>query len=193
MPGKKRRRSWRADVEERDGRWTRGYIHIGRVTVYPRGRKWYLYYREGGVERRVRIGHDRREAERHAAEVNAQLVCGIRSTFQFERIGLQELVQKWLEHHELVKRSAMRTVDRYRSAIAHLTRFIDERRPSLRMDALTVPIAEDFVKFLRTVKISPNGSPKAKKVLMRDRGVLSVLRTCREFWNYAYRHKHIPP
>ena len=138
--GMRRRRRHESEVEWRDGRWTPGYIHIGRVTVYPRGRSWYLYYREGGVERRVRIGRDRREAECHAAEVNAQLVCGIRSTFQFERIGIRELVRKWLEHHELVKRSSMRTIDRYRTAIAHLVRFAHDRWPSLTIDTLTVCI-----------------------------------------------------
>ena len=44
MPGKRRRRSRQADVERRDGRWTRGYIHIGQVTVYQRGRRWYLVF-----------------------------------------------------------------------------------------------------------------------------------------------------
>jgi len=166
---------------------------VGKVTVYFRKPSWWIYYYENGKTRRIRIGRDREEAERHAAEVNAQITCGVRSTFQFEKVKIEDLVRRWLEHHELVKRSAMRTVNRYRTAIAHLTRFIEERRPSLTMDTLTVPIAEEFVKFLRTVRISPNGSPNAKKVLMRDRGVLSVLRTCRAFWNFAYHHRHVPP
>ncbi len=166
---------------------------VGRVTVYFRQPSWWIYYSEHGKTRRIRIGRDMMEAERHAAEVNAQLTCGIRSTFQFEKIDIHELIRRCLEHHELVKRSAMRTVNRYRTAIAHLTRFIKECRPSLTIDAITVTVAEDFVKFLRTVKISPNGSPNAKKILMRDRGVLSVLRTARAFWNYAYHHRHVPP
>ena len=87
----------------------------------------------------------------------------------------------------------MRTVNRYRTAIAHLSRYARERRPSLTIDTLTVAVAEEFVKFLRAEMISPNGCDRTKKRHMRDRGVLSVLRTCRALWNFAFQHRHVPP
>ncbi len=56
---------------------------IGKVTVYFRKPSWWIYYYESGKTKRIRIGRDRKEDERHAAEVNAQITCGVRSTFQF--------------------------------------------------------------------------------------------------------------
>jgi integrase len=189
MARKKRSR----DGLQQDGRRSDKHTHIGDVTIYQRGLSWYLYYREGGVPRRVPVGRDRDVAVKRAAEVNAQLAYGVRSTFQFERIKVEELVPRWLDHHELVLRSKMSTVSRYRNAIEHLVRFIKIKRPNIAVDALTTPVAEEFVKHLRTVPISPNGHARTRKRVMRDRGILGVLRTCRAFWNYAAKHRHVPP
>ncbi len=123
-----------------DRRLSAKHIHIGAVTLYRRGSAWYVYYREDGRTRRLRASRKRREAERIAAEINAQVSAGLRSTFGYDKIS-----------------------------------------------------AEAVVRHLRTVKISPNGSSKAKKRLMKDKGVLHVLRTCRTLVNYAARHRHMPP
>jgi len=172
---------------------SRSRFRVGKVTVYQRGRSWHVYYRENGATRRVKIGEDRTEAERHAAEVNAQLANGLRSSFGFERIRVEELVPRWLERHEFVMRSSMATIKRYRSAIAHFLRFVRKHHPGLAADRLTNSIAEDFVKHLRMTKISPNGHPKATKRLLRDKGIINVLRTCRALMNYAAKQRHLPP
>jgi hypothetical protein len=72
------------------------------VTIFARGGSWCLYYREKGKVVRVSIGRDRREAERRAAEINAQLTNGAPSMFGFEKITVEALRKLWLEQHELV-------------------------------------------------------------------------------------------
>jgi len=176
-----------------DHRRSRKNIHVGKVSVFFRGASWHIYYREDGKARRVRIGPDRKEAEKRAAEVNAQLAHAIPSAYGFERATVEELVRLWLEHHELVLRSSVATVRRYRSALEHLLRFVRERRPGLTADALNPRTAESFVKYLRRTPVSPNGHPKTKKRPLRDKGVVFVLGTCRSLFNYAARQRHLPP
>lgn len=176
-----------------DHRRSRKYIHVGKVSVFLRGASWHIYYREDGKARRIRIGPDRKEAEKRAAKVNAELAHEIPSAFGFERVTVEELVGLWLEHHELVLRSSVATVRRYRAALDHLLRFVHERRPGLTADALNPRTAESFVKYLRRTAVSPNGHPKTKKRLLRDKGVVFVLGACRSLFNYAARQRHLPP
>ncbi|MHC4248167.1 MAG: tyrosine-type recombinase/integrase [Planctomycetota bacterium] len=176
-----------------DRRRSRKNIHVGKVSVFFRGASWHIYYREDGKARRVRIGPDRKAAEKRAAEVNAELSHEVPSAFGFERVTVEELVRMWLEHHELVLRSSVATVRRYRSALEHLLGFVRERRPGLTVDALNPRTAESFVKRLRRTPVSPNGHPKTKKRPLRDKGVVFVLGTCRSLFNYAARQRHLPP
>ncbi len=176
-----------------DHRRSRKNIHVGKVSVFFRGASWHIYYREDGKARRIRIGPDRKEAEKRAAEVNAQLAHGIPSAYGFERVTVGELVKLWIEHHELVLRSSVATVRRYRSAVEHLLRFVRQNHPRLTADAFNPAIAESFVKFLRRSKVSPNGHAKTKKRPLRDKGVVFVLGACRSLFNYAARQRRLPP
>jgi hypothetical protein len=72
----------------RDGRRSRKYAHVGKVAIFRRASSWCLYYRENGAGRRVRVGPDREEAERRAAEVNAELAYDLPSSCRFERIAV---------------------------------------------------------------------------------------------------------
>ena len=141
----------------------------------------------------MRIGPDRKEAERRAAEINAQLAHGVPSSFGFERVRVEELRRLWLEHHEMVLRSSVATVNRYRAATEHLVRFIREKHPSLTADAFTPRIAEAMVKYLRQTEVTPNGHEQAKKRLLRDKGLIFILGTCRSLFNYAAKQRHLPP
>jgi integrase len=168
-------------------------VHVGLVTVFFRGASWHIYYREGGRPKRVRIGHDLDEAKRHAAEVNAQISHGLPSAFGFERLSVVELVEHWLEHHEYVLRSAVPTIRRYRSAVAHMTRFVEATSPRLTADAFDTRMAEAFVKHLRTTVTSPNGHPNAAKRTLRDKGICFILGATRALMNFAARQRHVPP
>ena len=74
-----------------DRRRSARFVHVGHVSVYPRAASWWIYYRENGKVVRVRIGPDRKEAERRAAEINAQLAHGVPSSFGFERVRVEGL------------------------------------------------------------------------------------------------------
>ena len=177
----------------RDRRRSTRNIHVGRVSVFFRGASWYVYYREGGKAKRVRIGPDKAEAERRAAEINAQLAHGLPSAYGFERIAVLELRRLWLEYHEMVRRSSVATVRRYRAATEHLLAFLADEHPRLKADALTPQVAESFVKYLRSQKVGANGHGKARRRRMRDKGIIFVLSTCRSLFNYAARQRHLPP
>jgi len=53
--------------------------------------------------------------------------------------------------------------------------------------------AEAFVKYLRAIRVAPNGHPHSKQRRLRDSGVRYVLETCSTLFNYAQRHRHLSP
>ncbi len=181
------------NVVLRDRRGSPRNIHIGKVSVFRRAASWLLYYRENGTPRKIRIGPDRREAERRAAEVNAQLAHGLPSTFSYERISVEDLVRLWLENHDLVLRSSVATVSRYRAATDHFLRFAQANHIGLMADCVTPRIAESFVKHLRSLMVSPNGHTKTPRRKLRDKGLIYILGVCRSLFNYAARQRHLPP
>jgi hypothetical protein len=86
------------------------------------------------------------------------LTCGQRTLFSFQPVTVQELIARWLDHHENILRSSIATQDRYRTAAGHLLRFV-ERSHIMR---LTHEVdAEGFAAYLREVKIAPNGHANA--------------------------------
>ncbi len=47
-----------------DKRLSSAHVHIGQVTVYKRGRSWYIYYREDGACARAATGRRPRGSPR---------------------------------------------------------------------------------------------------------------------------------
>ena len=103
---------------------SRSSFCIGRVKAYRRGPNWYLCYHENGQRRRPRVGPDRDAAKKMAAQINGQLETGVCATLSFEPIGIPELRQHWLDHHEHVLRSSVNTIRRDRAATEHLVKFV---------------------------------------------------------------------
>jgi integrase len=91
-------------------------FRIGKVWAFLRGQVWYLCYYEQGRRLQPRVGPDRAAAQKMAAEVNAQLEVGLPSALGFELISFSELQLRCLEHHENVRRSSIRMIERYRAA-----------------------------------------------------------------------------
>ena len=166
---------------------------VGRVTVYVRGKVWYLYYAENGQRVRRRVGISLAEAKRLAAQVNAQLSIGAPAMLSFCPVSIPDLRQRWLDHHEHVLRSSLATIRRYRAATDHLVKFTQKTRPLSSADRLTSSVAEGFVRYLREAEVSPNGHPNTAKRSLRDKGVVFILETCRAMFNYAAKHRHLPP
>lgn len=118
-----------------------------------------------------------------AARVNAQLSEGAPTGVAFRPIPLDQLVTRWLGQHEHFRRSSLRTVQRYRTAVGRLLDFAKSQSTSGRADRFSLNMAEDLVRYLRTTHVSPNGHANTRKRLMRDKGVIFILgarrRRCR--------------
>ena len=164
---------------------------IGRVTVYRRGTRYWIYYRQGRQIRKP-VGTNRDDALALAAKVNAQLAEGAPTLLAFQPIDVKGLIAKWLEHHEDVRRSSLATVRRYGTAARHLASHVDGAYGKIRADRFDSSAAERFVRYLRTIKVSPNGQANTKKRRMRDKGVVFVLGTCRALFNFAHEQRHLP-
>ena len=168
-------------------------FRVGRVQAYLRGRVWYLRYQEEGQRRQPRVGPDRQAARQLAAEINAQLEVGAPSALGFEPLSIPELRERWLANHEHVRRSSLQTIRRYRAATEHLIDFVTRVRPLRRVSDFRSSHAEEFVRHLRSRQVAPNGHCNASKRRLRDKGIKYILETCSTLFNYAARHRHLPP
>jgi integrase len=128
-----------------------------------------------------------------AAEINSQLESGAPSTLGFEPISIPELRDRWLDQHENIRRSSLHTIRRYRSSTQYLIRFIEEERPLKRASDFLPKHAEEFVRYLRTRKVAPNGHKNGRKRHLKDCGVKFILEICATLFNYAQRHRHLSP
>jgi integrase len=167
-------------------------FRVGKVRAYLRGQVWYLCYHENGRRRRPRVGPDRRAAQQLAAQINAQLHVGAPAALSFEPIAIPTLRERWLSHHEQVLRSSVQTIHRYRTATDHLLQFLEQRhvRQACHFQAT---YAEEFVRYLRGIEVSPNGHPNTAKRPLMDKGVRYILECCRALFNYAAKHRHLSP
>jgi site-specific recombinase XerD len=167
-------------------------FRVGRVQAYLRGRVWYLCYHELGQRHRPRVGPDREAARQLAAQVNAQLAVGAPAALSFQPIALPDLRERWLVHHEQVLRSSVQTIHRYRTATDHLLRFL-QQRPARHASQFRAAHADDFVRYLRTIRVAANGHPHTAKRPLMDKGVRFILECCRALFNYAARRRHLSP
>jgi hypothetical protein len=156
---------------------------VGRVTVYARNKTWYFRYHENGQRRQVR-GTDKHATRQLAAQVNAQLEVGLSAATSFEAVAIPELRRRWLDYHEHVLWSSVATIDRYRAATDHLLSHASHFRP---------PHAEDFVRYLRQLRVAPNGHANTARRHLRDKGVKYILEVSRTLFAFALKGRHLPP
>lgn len=168
-------------------------FRIGRVRGDLRGNVWYLTYHEHGQRHRPRVGPDREAARQLAAQINSQLETGAPAALSFERVTLEELKRRWLDHHEHVLRSSLHTVRRYRTATDHLVRFARDAGYAANTADFRTTQAEQFVRYLRTITVAPNGHPNAQKRPLLDKGVKYILQCCRSLFHFAMKRRHLPP
>jgi integrase len=168
-------------------------FRVGKVRAYRRAKVWYLQHYEGGQRWRPRVGPDRDLARQMAAQINGQLEVGAPAALSFEPVSIPELRERWLDHHENVRRSSVQTIRRYRAATQHLINFLQDVRPVRLASDFRSRHAEEFVRYLRSTKVAPNGHPKARKRLLRDSGIKFILETCSSLFNYAQRCRHLSP
>jgi len=163
---------------------------VGQVSYYFHHGAWHIYYREGCRQVRRRVGDTEEVAAQVAAQVNAQLSTAAPTLFSFTPVTVAELRQRFLDNHEHVLRSSLATVSRYRAATQHLENFASTRggnQPAHELDA------EQFVRYLRTIRVAPNGHAHTARRPLRDKGVRFILETCRSLYGFAAKKRCLPP
>jgi hypothetical protein len=165
-------------------------IRIGRVSVYFHHGAWWLYYRENGRAIRLKVGPHLQTAEEQAGQMHARLALGVPSPHHYQPIGTAELVQKFLQDHELVQKSSINTIRRYRAAIQHLLHFVSSYTKQFKLHQFPV---EAFIAYLRELEMTPNGHANTAKCRLLEKGLLFILEVCRSLFAYASRHHHLPP
>lgn len=168
-------------------------FRVGRVRAYLRGRVWYLRYYENGRRHQPRVGPERDVARQMAAEINAQLEVGVPSALWFQPISVPDLRQRWLDYHEHVRRSSVSTVRRYRDATEHLLEFVRDVRRVRRASDFRPCHAEEFVRYLRSVRVPTNGNANGPGRPLRDAGLKYILETCSILFNYGRKNRHLSP
>jgi integrase len=169
-------------LRQRAGRRRR----VGRVSIYQHRRRWWVYYREHGQPVRKAVAHDRAAAEQIAAQINLELTASTPTLFSFRPISVEKLQRSFIDYHEHVIRSSLATVSRYRTATRHLVNYCGEAV------AHEVEV-EAFVRYLRGVRVAPNGHANSRRRALRDNGVRYILETCRSMYGYAAKRRHLPP
>ncbi|MBL8823457.1 MAG: tyrosine-type recombinase/integrase [Planctomycetia bacterium] len=167
-------------------------FRIGKVQGYLRGSVWYLCYHEQGKRQRPRVGEDVTAARQMAAQINSQLENNIPAALSFQPITIVELRRRWLEHHEMILRSSVQTVNRYRTATEHLVRFLMQR-PVRNTSLFHISHAEEFVGYLRRLKVSPNGHSNTTPRPLMDKGLKYILECCRALFTFALKRRHLSP
>src|SRR5262245_30176310 len=102
------------------------------------------------------------------------------------------MVKGYLDAVTHVQRLALRTQDRYKAA---LDRFLDFCRGATigAIDNVQETTVEEFVKWLRGQKPARNGAVTGKKDVYKVGGIKFILSTCRTAFNWAARHRMLPP
>jgi integrase len=165
---------------------------IGRVSIYKHRLRWWVYYREQGRPVRKAVADDAKAAEQVAAQINLELTASAPTLFSFRPVSVAELQRTFIDYHEHVVRSSLATVSRYRTATQHLVNFCAGESGSWQRPAHEIDV-EAFVRYLRTVRVAPNGHPHTRRRPLRDNGVRYILETCRSLYAYAAKRRHLPP
>jgi integrase len=165
-------------------------MRVGRVSYFFHHGSWWVYYLDDQRRIRRRVGEDESLAEQIAAQVNAQLTTAAPTMFSFTPVTVPELRRRFLDYHESVLRSSLATVRRYRAATGHLEDFVTRSGGTIPAHEVE---ADQFVQYLRSARIAPNGHPHAAKRQLRDKGVRYILEVCRSLYGYAAKKRHLPP
>ena len=164
---------------------------VGRVSVYPHHGAWWLYYRDGGKVVRRKVADNVSDAEKIAAQVNAQLAVATPTLLEFEPLGVAELCRRFFDFHENVVKSSLGTIRRYRAALRHLEDF--SRRGEVEDTQAHLISPDRFAGYLRSKEVAPNGHPNTARRRLRDKGVVFILETCRSLYSFAAKRRHLPP
>lgn len=165
---------------------------VGKVTIYQRGKTYFLYYRDGGISQRRKIDGNLAVARNTAHKIITSLAEGKPSPIAYNRTSPEKLVDGFLDATANVQSLSLRTQDRYRAAMQRFKDFATDAKIRV-IDSVQEATVEDFVKWLRGQKRTRNGATKGKKEAYKTGGIKFILSTCRTAFNWAARHRMLPP
>src|SRR5262245_36866141 len=165
---------------------------VGSVTIYLRGKSYWLYFRENGKSIRRKVDGNLAVAEATVGKIVQSLAEKRATPYAYEPISPQLLVERYLDYLETVQMLAIGTSERYRAALNSFVRFCDEDGITL-IERVDEQCVDDFVRWIRTQQRTRNGSQKGKRALYSISGIQFMLSTCRTAFNWARRRKLYPP
>lgn len=166
---------------------------IGRVSIYRRGRTYYICYRENRKTVRRNIDGNLATARATASRANTSLEEGSPSPFGYKSITVEELISEFLSHCEEVKGLAMRTLDRYRAALEHFKEFSRSRSSGTTADRVDETTVDEFVKWLRKQSRAANGADSGDQDRYADSGIKFILSVCRTAFSWASKRRYLAP
>lgn len=166
---------------------------IGRVTIYKRGKTYYLYYRHLGTSVRRKVDGNLAAARSLASKVYGAIEEGRPSPLGFTRVGIPELLDDFIDSCESVRGLAPRTIDRYRAALSHFKRYTGSHLASRTADEVTHGDTEKFVKWLRQQHRTRNGAETGTVAQYSGSGRTFILNVCRTAFNWAKKRRYLPP
>lgn len=165
---------------------------VGKVTIYRRGAKYYVYYRENKISHRSPIDGNLAVARATAAKIVAALAEDRPSPLGFQKTPPAQMVAEFLDYIENVKGLAWRTVDRYRAALDRFLAFCTQAQIKT-VDAFEESDVESLVRWLRTQTRVRNGQEKGKRDPYKVGGIRFILATCRTAYNWAGKKRRMLP
>src|SRR5262245_31608004 len=165
---------------------------IGKVTIYKRGNVYYLYYRQGRISHRRKIDGNLATARATAHKVVDAMNDGRPSPIAYTRTKPEVMIAGFLDAVAKVQKLALRTQDRYKAALDRFNEFCEAAKINT-IDSVQEATVEEFVKWLRGQKRTRNGAVTGRRDVYKVGGVKFILSVCRTAFNWAARHRLLPP
>lgn len=166
---------------------------LGKVSIYRRGRSYWIYFRDKGRSIRKKIDGNLAVARATASQVNVHLEQGRSSPFSFQTKPISQVVENFLEHCRAVRGLRIRSVRRYRAALDHFLEFVNTRPNLNNIDQVKESTVEEFVRYLRRKKRVRSGEKTGPRDKYKTGGIVFILSTCRTLFDYARKCHLLSP
>ena len=166
---------------------------IGKVSIYKRGKNYWLYFRDRGKSVRKRVYGNLATTRATASQVNVDLEQKRPSPFNYETKPIFQVIDDYLEYCRLARGARVKTHSRYRAALDHFKEFIKQKPHLTNIDQVNEAVVDEFVKFMHHKSRVRSGEANGVKGKYTSSGIAFILSTCRSLCNYAMKRKLLPP
>lgn len=166
---------------------------LGKVSIYRRGRSYWIYFRDKGRTIRKKIDGNLAVARATASQINVHLEQGRSSPFSFQTKPISQVVNDFIEHCRVVRSLRIRSVQRYRAALDHFLDFVNTKPHLRNIDQVKESTVEEFVRYLRKLKRVRSGEKTGPQGKYKTGGIVFILSTCRTLFNYARKYRLLSP